>query len=90
LKDDIAYPYLVPKSYNSVRVPKIFFGDEIQRVEVQVLRSVAHWSTLIDKTEDSIQQAYLSLIANARHYVYIENQFFVSMIGSADVDNGLI
>lgn len=48
---------------------------------------MSHWSTLIDKTEDSIQQAYLSLIANAEHYVYIENQFFVSMINSTEVVN---
>uniref|UniRef100_A0A915LU94 Phospholipase n=1 Tax=Meloidogyne javanica TaxID=6303 RepID=A0A915LU94_MELJA len=88
LKDNNAYPYLVPKSYNSVRVPKIFFSPETQRVEVQVLRSVSHWSTLIDKTEDSIQQAYVSLIANSRHYIYIENQFFVSLINSPDVNNG--
>jgi hypothetical protein len=27
------------------------------------------------------------LIANAEHYVYIENQFFVSMIGSTEVVN---
>ncbi|KAL7071209.1 hypothetical protein ACQ4LE_009433 [Meloidogyne hapla] len=87
LKDNNAYPYLVPKSYNSVRVPKIFFSPETQRVEVQVLRSVSHWSTLIDKTEDSIQQAYVSLIANSRHYIYIENQFFVSLINSTDVNN---
>uniref|UniRef100_A0A915N8N7 Phospholipase n=1 Tax=Meloidogyne javanica TaxID=6303 RepID=A0A915N8N7_MELJA len=87
LKDNNAYPYLVPKSYNSVRVPKIFFSPETQRVEVQVLRSVSHWSTLIDKTEDSIQQAYVSLIANSRHYIYIENQFFVSLINSPDVNN---
>lgn len=32
-------------------------------------------------------QAYISLIANAQHYVYIENQFFVSIIDSADVRN---
>ncbi|KAL3120771.1 hypothetical protein niasHT_008063 [Heterodera trifolii] len=87
LKSDNRYPYLLPKSYNSIRVPRVLFGDNTQRVEVQVLRSCAHWSSLIDKTEDSIQQAYLSLIANARHYVYIENQFFVSMINSADVGN---
>lgn len=42
---------------------------------------------MIDKTEDSIQQAYLSLIANAKHYIYIENQFFVSMINSNEVVN---
>ena len=52
-----------------------------------MLRSSAHWSTLMDKNEDSIQQAYLHLIANAKHYVYIENQFFVSMVRSVDVQN---
>uniref|UniRef100_A0A914HQS8 Phospholipase n=1 Tax=Globodera rostochiensis TaxID=31243 RepID=A0A914HQS8_GLORO len=87
LKSDSRYPYLLPKSYNSIRVPRVLFGDNTHRVEVQVLRSCSHWSSLIDKTEDSIQQAYLSLIANARHYVYIENQFFVSMINNADVNN---
>ncbi|KAF7634235.1 Phospholipase [Meloidogyne graminicola] len=71
LKNNSDYPYLVPKSYNSIRVPKIFFSLDTQRVEVQVLRSVSHWSTLIDKTEDSIQQ----------------NQFFVSLINSTDVSN---
>jgi phospholipase D1/2 len=38
-------------------------------------------------TEDSIQQAYLSMIANAKHYVYIENQFFVSMLNASEVQN---
>lgn len=51
------------------------------------MRSASHWSVLIDKNEDSIQQAYLSLIANAKHYIYIENQFFVSLIDSSDVTN---
>lgn len=78
---------MLPKSYNSIRIPKVFIGENTHSAEVQVLRSVSHWSTLIDKNEDSIQQAYLSLIANAKHYIYIENQFFVSMINSTDVTN---
>lgn len=57
------------------------------KTEVQVLRSVTRWSAMTDKTEESIHQAYISLIANAQHYVYIENQFFVSMINNADVSN---
>lgn len=32
-------------------------------------------------------QAYLSLIANSRHCIYIENQFFVSIIDSPEVSN---
>ncbi len=38
-------------------------------------------------TEDSIRQAYLSLIENAKHYVYIENQFFVSLANDVYDDN---
>ena len=30
------------------------------------------------KKEDSILQAYIQLIREAKHYIYIENQFFVS------------
>nr|ODN91177.1 phospholipase D [Cryptococcus depauperatus CBS 7841] len=42
--------------------------------KVQVLRSSADWSHGI-LTEDSIQQAYIGLIREANHYIYIENQF---------------
>ncbi|WVQ75129.1 hypothetical protein IAR50_004738 [Cryptococcus sp. DSM 104548] len=44
---------------------------------VQVLRSAADWSHGI-LLEDSIQQAYIGLIAEANHCIYIENQFFVT------------
>ena len=45
---------------------------------VQVLRSVDEWCTGMDKVENSILKAYYSLIENSRHYIFIENQFFVS------------
>ena len=45
---------------------------------VQVLRSACKWSVGIGKKENSILQAYYQLIDNAKHYIYIENQFFVS------------
>ncbi|GMR36690.1 hypothetical protein PMAYCL1PPCAC_06885, partial [Pristionchus mayeri] len=86
LKEYPEYPYLLPKSYESVRVPR-FFKNMSQNCTVQVIRSVSKWSALVNKTEDSIQQAYLSLIANSKHFIYIENQFFVSMIDSNDVYN---
>ena len=46
--------------------------------DVQVLRSSCRWSVGINKKEDSILQAYKKLIQQAEHYIYIENQFFVS------------
>ena len=45
---------------------------------VQVLRSVDEWCTGMVKVENSILKAYYSLIENSRHYIFIENQFFVS------------
>ncbi|CEP13720.1 hypothetical protein [Parasitella parasitica] len=45
--------------------------------KTQVLRSSAEWSTGIN-LEHSIQNAYIDVINNAQHYVYIENQFFIT------------
>ncbi|CAO3630936.1 unnamed protein product [Mucor hiemalis] len=45
--------------------------------KVQVLRSSAEWSSGI-KLEHSIQNAYVDVITQAKHYVYIENQFFIT------------
>ena len=44
----------------------------------QVLRSSSLWSVGLTKTEHSILNAYYRLIDHAKHYIYIENQFFVS------------
>ena len=49
-------------------------------VHAQVVRSSADWSSGI-LTEHSIQNAYFEVISNAQHYVYIENQFFITATG---------
>ena len=54
-----------------------FFRKGIKS-NVQVLRSASKWSVGIKKKENSILQGYYQLIDNAKHYIYIENQFFVS------------
>ncbi|KMU88264.1 phospholipase D2 [Coccidioides immitis H538.4] len=47
--------------------------------EVQVLRSSSTWSTgTPEVTEHSIMNAYVKMIEKSEHFVYIENQFFVS------------
>lgn len=46
--------------------------------ELQVIRSAGNWSLGLKETEDSIHQAYLKLIETSEHYIYIENQFFVT------------
>lgn len=50
---------------------------------VQVLRSSADWSHGI-VTESSIQTAYIELIRESRHFVFISNQFFVSKASADD------
>ena len=45
---------------------------------VQVLRSVGEWSMGLKVPENSILEAYYQLIDNAKHYIFIENQFFIS------------
>lgn len=46
--------------------------------EVQILRSAATWSLGTQHTECSIQNAYIQMIEKSDHFVYIENQFFIS------------
>jgi len=47
--------------------------------EVQILRSAGPWSLgTPEKTEHSIMNAYIKLIEESEHFVYIENQFFIS------------
>jgi phospholipase D1/2 len=62
-------PFSVPK-------PPVTDGG----VNVQVLRSAADWSSGV-LLEKSIQNAYSELIEQAEHYVYIENQFFITATG---------
>ena len=47
--------------------------------EVQMLRSAGDWSLgLREGTEHSIQSAYVKLIEESEHFVYMENQFFIT------------
>ncbi|EKM50988.1 uncharacterized protein PHACADRAFT_151417 [Phanerochaete carnosa HHB-10118-sp] len=50
---------------------------------VQAVRSVSDWSHGV-LTERSVQNAYCQLIAEANHFIYIENQFFISSTTTKD------
>ncbi|KAK4121674.1 phospholipase D/nuclease [Parathielavia appendiculata] len=54
--------------------------DNRGTVHAQVVRSSADWSSGI-LTEHSIQNAYSDIIRSAQHYIYIENQFFITATG---------
>ena len=56
------------------------YGHGQNTIHAQVVRSSADWSSGI-LTEQSIQNAYCQVIREAKHYVYIENQFFITATG---------
>lgn len=49
-------------------------------IHAQVVRSSGDWSSGI-LTDHSIQNAYSGIIRKAEHFVYIENQFFITATG---------
>lgn len=58
------------------------FGSGQSRgpMSCQVLRSCTKWSNGT-ATEHSIQNAYIKVIEQSEHFVYIENQFFITATG---------
>lgn len=82
-KLNAGYPFLLPKSYNdcSSYAPFIPPGAT-SKVRCQVVRSVSSWSAGFlesDTLEQSIHEAYIDAISNAERYIYIENQFFITL-----------
>lgn len=51
-------------------------------IPCQIVRSCTRWSHGVP-TEHSIANAYISVIENSRHFVYIENQFFITACTNA-------
>jgi len=52
--------------------------------KIQALRSVCYWSIGKKQVERSILKGYYQLIDNSKHYIYIENQFFITKPFSED------
>jgi phosphatidylserine/phosphatidylglycerophosphate/cardiolipin synthase-like enzyme len=78
LSKDDRYRYLIPAS-----------GALARRgtMQVKLLRSLSAWSAGLKVTEASIYAAYLQLIEQAKHFIYIENQFFISSTAGPEVQN---
>ena len=67
----------LPKKLSN-KIINVNYIQKGKKSNVQVLRSSAFWSAGINPKEDSILQAYIKLIRESQHCIYIENQFFVS------------
>jgi len=61
--------------------------DNLGTCECQIVRSAGLWSYGLEDPEHSIHMAYLSLINQADHFIYIENQFFISSTAGSPVKN---
>jgi phospholipase D1/2 len=54
------------------------------------VRSAGPWSLGLENAEHSIHAAYLHLIDEANHFIYIENQFFMSNTAGSPVKNQIV
>uniref|UniRef100_A0A8C9VND7 Phospholipase n=1 Tax=Scleropages formosus TaxID=113540 RepID=A0A8C9VND7_SCLFO len=82
----LSYPFLLPKSHATANELRYQVPDCIN-TKVQILRSAADWSAGIKYHEESIHNAYIQVIAKSKHFIYIENQFFISCADNKQVHN---
>ncbi|KAM3968327.1 phospholipase D [Aphomia sociella] len=79
------YPYLLPKTYTNIKPLQDLdtqLNVDVTNVSCQVLRSASSWSCGFldpDTVEQSIHEAYVDTITRSQHYLYIENQFFITL-----------
>ncbi|XP_041670063.1 phospholipase D1 isoform X2 [Cheilinus undulatus] len=82
----LSYPCLLPKSHTTAGEQRYQVPNCIP-AKVQILRSASDWSAGIKYHEESIHNAYVHTIENSQHFVYIENQFFISCADNRHVFN---
>ncbi|CAH9061535.1 unnamed protein product [Cuscuta epithymum] len=79
------------------RISQVVPSDETGQVgpcalcRCQIIRSVSQWSAGTSQIEESIHNAYCTLIEKADHFIYIENQFFISgLVGDEIIRNRVL
>ncbi|EXX54735.1 uncharacterized protein OCT59_028117 [Rhizophagus irregularis] len=97
-EDRPEYPVLIAKSdkqYDREHPPQVKHysygnGQTISchpdegTCDVQIVRSSSIWSIGLNEVEHSIQNAYVKIIEESQHFIYIENQFFVTATKESD------
>ncbi|CAG8443136.1 7205_t:CDS:10, partial [Diversispora eburnea] len=96
-ENKLKYPVLIPKSEaqwereNCEDMKSFTYSGKSLQIHpsrgpcnVQILRSSASWSLGLAETEHSIKNAYIETITNAKHFIYIENQFFITATKESD------
>lgn len=68
-------PFLLPKpEFTEAELRAAGYAGTVR---LQATRSIGEWSMGMEP-ETSIYDAYLYFIENAKHFIYVENQFFIS------------
>ncbi|AWP16252.1 putative phospholipase D1-like [Scophthalmus maximus] len=81
------FPFFFPSLFFKTTPDDTFQTTFNIHSNIQVLRSSADWSAGIKYHEESIHSAYIQVIAKSKHYIYIENQFFISCADNRMVYN---
>lgn len=74
-------------NYVNLKAFEVHFQKNDRKIKCHCLRSLSNWSGGLVETEHSILNCYLNLIDNAQHYIYIENQFFISKAFTNEENN---
>ncbi|XP_013885644.1 phospholipase D1 [Austrofundulus limnaeus] len=82
----LSFPCLLPKSHTTAGEQRYQVPNCVN-TKVQILRSASDWSAGIKNHEESIHLAYVNTIQNSKHFIYIENQFFISCADNKHVFN---
>ncbi|XP_060919956.1 phospholipase D1 [Labrus mixtus] len=81
-----SFPCLLPKSHTTAGEQR-YQVPNCTPAKVQILRSACDWSAGIKYHEESIHNAYVHVIEKSEHFIYIENQFFISCADNRQVFN---
>lgn len=75
---------------NVYDVEHVSESENVGNLTMQALRSASEWSLGRKNTESSIYNCYLDMIAEAKSFIYIENQFFISSTSGVGVENRIV
>ncbi|CAF4324299.1 unnamed protein product, partial [Adineta steineri] len=90
--NDSSYSFILPKTYDdkeelTVNNWKEFLEGHPCQINAQCVRSIGPWSASTRTTETSILNAYIQMIDGAEHFIFIENQFFVTVANDSFIQN---
>jgi phospholipase D1/2 len=82
--------FLMPKSIDDKPTMTLDKNKVYTNLTLQLLRSGCDWSFGIPEVEKSIEKAYCYLIKLSQHYLYFENQYFISGVDQPQPKNRIL